>query len=555
MSTAVKPKSKKKKKILIAAIAVLALALLVSGTLAAVGLSVSAGDTILPNVTVNGTPVGGMTIAQAADRLAVPMETAAVERAVTVYFPGDTIITVTSEEAGLALSGEQAAQIAFEYGRTDNFFTNGWSFFRCQFVAVDVDPLLSFNANRAMIRDAVQAAAEEIDLLSQGAYEVVDDHLVVVKGQLVVVFDEDRLITLIAEAFSEGAHEPLYYDAETMEPEPINLTELYESLSSEPENAVYDHELEQPTEHVVGLSFDLPLAQTLYDVAAPGEEVLIPLILIDPEITTEYLRAVLFRDTLASSTTQLTSDENRNTNITLAAQEIDGMVLNPGERFDFNTVVGQRTAERGFRPAGAFRGTEVVQATGGGICQVSSTIYHALLHTDLQVDVRRNHTLVVTYLPLGMDAAVSWNGPHFSFTNSSPFPLRIVTYRDGQNFHVRLEGTRTHDYRIVPEDVYINTVAFRTTYQDDPSLPTGTTSVITAGRVGHVVDVFQRFYDADGNLVRRELVDRSSYHPIDQVVARGTGTAAAPTTPAQPTPTPSDTSDPPDDTPPDEDEM
>jgi len=457
---------------------------------------------------------------------------------VTIHFPGDTAIAITAEEAGLTLTGEQVAHIAYEFGRSGNLFTNGWRFFHGQIAAVDLDPLTFFDPDRAMIRSAVQSIAEEIDLLSRGAYEVTDDYLIVIKGRLVIAFDEDRLVDLVADAFSKGAHEPIYYDADTTEPEPIDLTDIYDNISTEPEDATYDKELEQPTAHVDGIRFDLLLAQSLYQVAAPGEEVLIPLTRTPPDVTTEYLREVLFRDTLASSTTQLTSDENRNTNISLAAQEINGMVLNPGEQFDFNTVVGQRTAARGFRPGGAFVGTEVVQAIGGGICQVSSTIYHALLHTDLQVDARRNHTLVVTYLPLGMDAAVAWGGLDFSFTNSSPFPLRIVAYREGQNFHVRLEGTQTHSYRIVPESVQIGTTPFSTTYQDDPSLPAGTTAVSSAGRVGHVVEVFQRFYDADGNLVRRELVGRDTYRAVPQVVRRGTGAVAAPPTETPQTPTP-----------------
>jgi len=540
-----KTKSKKKKIVLIVAIVLLSLTLLSGGALAGVGFAVSNGETIFPNVRVSGTPVGGLTISEATTRLGGPMTAAATDRSVTVYLPGDTVITITSEDVGLAFTGEDAAQLAYEFGRTSNAFVTGWNFFRGQIAPVDLDPLLTASANQTMIRNAVQSAAAEIDLLSQGAYEVVDDYLVVIKGRLVVVFDEDRLVTLIAESFSEGAREPIYYDAETIEPEPIDLAEIYDSIFSEPENAIFDKDLEQPSEHVVGINFDLPVAQSLYQVAAPGEEVRIPLTFTDPEITTEHLREVMFRDTLAVSSTRLTGDENRNTNIHLAAQEINGMVLNPGEQFDFNTVVGQRTADRGFRPAGAFRGTEVVQATGGGICQVSSGIYHALLHTDLQIDVRRNHTLVVTYLPLGMDAAVSWNGPHFSFTNSSPFPLRIITYRDGQDFHVRLEGTQTHSYRIVPESVYINTVSFSTTYQDDPSRPAGTTSITTAGRVGHVVEVFQRFYDADDTLVRREFVARSSYNPIPQIVARGTGPAQIPPATPSPSPDPPDPPDPP----------
>jgi len=546
MATGVKTKSRKKKVVLIIVIVLLAVGLLTGGALAAVGLSVSNGNTIFPNVTVEGVPVGGLTIQQAAERLAAPMEAAQAERAVVVEFPGENTITVTAEEAGLVFSGYEAAQIAYQFGRSNNIFANSQTFLRGHISPIDIDPLTLFAADRGLVSAAVHEAAIEMDLLAQGMFEVVDDHLLVVKGRLVVVFDEDTVVDMIIDAFSSGARTPIHYDAESTEPEPINLALIHESLFSEPVDSVFDIELGEATEHVVGIDFDLPLAESILNAAAMGEEVLIPLIIIEPEITQEYLTAVLFRDTLAYSTTRLTGDENRNTNIHLASEEINGMILNPGDQFDFNTVVQQRTAARGFRPAGAFSGTEVIQSVGGGICQVSSTIYHALLHTDIQVDTRINHTLVVTYLPLGMDAAVAWGGPHFAFTNTTPFPLRIVIYRDGLNLHARLEGTQTSPYRIVPEGVYINSVGFPTTYRDYPGLPAGQTRVYSAGRIGHVVDVFQRFYDENNNLVRREFVMRSSYRPVPQIVLRGTGAAPTPTpAPDYPDPIPTPPADPP----------
>jgi len=544
MATAVKTKSRKKKVIITIVIVLFSLVLLTGGALVAVGGAVSNGGTIFPNVSVNGIPVGGLTLDQAADRLEGPMEAALTERAVTVEFPGGSVLRVTAEEAGLGLTGYQAARVAYHFGRSGNLFSNSITFLRCQIAPVDLDPLTFFTPDRLMIQDAVRAAAIEMDLQAMGAYEVRDEFLVVVKGRLVVTFQEANLVDLIAEAFAAGAQQTVRYDAETTEPEPVDLEAIHESLFAEAVDAVFDIELDAPTEHVLGITFDLALATQLLHAADQGVEVLIPLILTEPEITTEFLQEVLFRDTLASSTTRLTSDENRNTNIHLAAQEINGMVLNPGEQFDFNTVVGQRTAARGFRPGGAFSGTEMITAIGGGICQVSSTIYHALLHTDIQVDVRRAHTLTVAYLPLGMDAAVAWGGPNFTFTNSTPFPIRIITYRDGLDFHATILGTQTSPYRIVPEGVFIGSIAFSTTYQDDPSLPAGATMVLSPGRNGQIIDVYQRFYDANGNFVRRELVDRSTYHAVPQVVARGTGD----TTP--PPPPPDDPGVPPPDLPP-----
>jgi len=542
--SSVKPKSRKKKVVLTIVIILLSLAVLSTGAMAAVGFSVSNGDTIFPNVVVAGVPVGGLTINEAAALLEQPMQEAQTERMVTISFPGGNALKVTAEEAGLSFTGHEAAMIAYHYGRGDNLFSNAWSFLRGQFVSAKPDPFTMETANPDLLRAAIGATADEIDLLSRSSYEVVGDELIITTGRQAVTFDEDQLVDIITDAFQNGTDAPINYeDAATTDPTPVNIQAIYTDLFAEPKNATFDIEAETATAHVLGISFDPALAETLLAGAEPGAEVRIPLTLTEPEITTEYLNAVVFQDVLASSTTNLTGDENRNTNIQLAASKIDGMILNPGDQFDFNTVVGQRTAERGFRPGGAFSGNRLITAIGGGICQVSSTIYHALLHTELQVDVRRNHTLVVSYLPMGMDAAVAWGGPDFSFTNNFDFPIRIVSYRYGSTMNVRIEGTDRSPYgRIEPEMVYIGSVAFTTTYTNDPSLPAGTTVVTSPGRPGHVVEIFQRFYDHEGNLVRRELVSRDNFHAVPQEVSRGTGAAAAPppveAPPADPPPAP-----------------
>jgi len=531
--------SKKKKVILIIVITLVSLLVLSGGALALVGVSASNGDTIFPNVRVSGVAVGGLTLDQAAERLVEPMADDQTNRAVTVTFPNGGSVDIPAQDAGLVVTGYQAARLAYNYGRSGNIFSNSIAFLRAQFVTVNIDPLTLFVADQDMLRETVIAVEEELDLRSQHNFEIVDDRLILTQGMPMVSFNEDRLIALITDAFLDGAHTPVdYHEAMVTDPEPLDLDVVYEAVFAAPEDAVFDIETEEVSAHVMGISFDRALAAQMLQTAEPGAEVAIPLTFTPPERTTEFMQEVLFRDLLASSTTSLTGDENRNTNIALASSFIHEMVLNPGDQFDFNTVVGQRTAERGFRPGGAFSGTRIIQTIGGGICQVSSTIYHALLHTEIQIDTRRNHTLVVTYLPLGMDAAVAWDALDFAFTNSLDFPIRIITYREGSQFHVRIYGTNTSDYyRIEPEGVYIGSVGYSTTYRNDPSIPTGTTSVYTAGRVGHIVEVFQRFYDENGNLVRREFVSRDNYHPVPRVVNRGTGAAAAPP-PAAPAPEP-----------------
>ena len=136
---------------------------------------------------------------------------------------------------------------------------------------------------------------------------------------------------------------------------------------------------------------------------------------------------MLFRDELATVVTYLYgSTQNRIDNVALAAQSINGIVLAPGQQFDYNEALGERTTERGYKAAGAYSGGQVVQEVGGGICQVSSMVYYAALLSNLQIDTRTCHYFPVSYVNPGMDATVSWGGPEFRFRNDTGYPLRLL---------------------------------------------------------------------------------------------------------------------------------
>lgn len=144
--------------------------------------------------------------------------------------------------------------------------------------------------------------------------------------------------------------------------------------------------------------------------------------------------------TIGSFTTNTTSNSIRNQNVKLAAQAVNGTVLKPGEEFSFNEVVGQRTAEKGYGAAAAYNGGEVVQEVGGGVCQVSSTLYNAVFRSGLTTTYRRSHTFAPNYVRPGSDATVSWGGPDYRFVNSSKHAIGIRAWYKDQTCTVQLYG-------------------------------------------------------------------------------------------------------------------
>ena len=162
----------------------------------------------------------------------------------------------------------------------------------------------------------------------------------------------------------------------------------------------------------------------------------------------ETLQSYLFRDTLSSFSTNVGGTEARKSNVAKAAENCNGTILMPGEQFSFNNVVGQRTIENGFSAAPSYVNGESVDEVGGGICQVSSTLYDACLYANLQINERHCHPHPSAYVDTGFDATVSWGGPDYKFTNNTEYPIKIVSSYGGGVVTCVLYGTKLKDFKV-----------------------------------------------------------------------------------------------------------
>jgi len=497
-------------------------------TLLIMGGVASGKDTIYPNVTVNNVEVGGMTVPEAEDALSAA-ESRDVEKSIDVTFRDNSTAEITAREAGLSIVAAEAAELAYDYGRGDGIFSNALAYFKCLIGMGAVE--LEGQVGRTIDEQALRAAVKEVAEIhtferTDPSYEIVEKDLVMTKGFYGLTVDADALYDTVSAAMLGGDFSEIFWDAELIEPVDLDLQAVYDEICREPKDSVYDTAAGDVTEEEQGISFDLEEAQVQLDRIAEGQQALVPLIYTEPGITAEYLRTVLFSSKLAAKSTELTSSANRNTNIGLAANAINGTVLNPGEQFSFNDVVGQRTEAKGYTAAGAYANGQSVTEVGGGICQVSSTIYYCVLMSNLEVVTRLPHMFTVSYLPLGMDATVSWGGPEFVFQNNTDYPIKITTWREGLRLYVEIYGTKTNDYTYELGSATTSTISYDTVYEDDSSMPVGTTSVVTSGRTGYKVETYRYTYDSSGTLINTEHINSSTYSAMDQVVKRGTAEIA-----------------------------
>ena len=285
--------------------------------------------------------------------------------------------------------------------------------------------------------------------------------------------------------------------------------------------ATYDHATGKPTRSRIGVQFDVETVQQQLDDAAPGTEFLADAEVQFPPASTEELETAMFRDVIGTCTTTCAGPWGRRQNIKLAAAAIDGRVYNPGEEFWYNATVGQRTEARGFQPAAAYAGGKTVTSIGGGICQVSSTLYYAALMGDLKIVLRYAHMFDPGYMPVtGCDATVSWGGPDFAFRNSTDYPIKLTTsYNDETNqLTVTILGTKTDDSYVVMTNQFLSYSESRTRYQESEDIAPGTTQVEQYGHNGYAVQTYRSVYAGDGTLLRSSKEAYSDYDRADKII-------------------------------------
>ena len=339
------------KKALIAILIVVAL--LLGGT-AGFAVYVSRTGTIFPNVTLDGVELGGLTVSEAADRL-----TAAgwvkEDESVSVPLPAEHTLTITAAEAGASVTAEEAAQAAYDYCHEGNLLSGLMRYVNCVFSGGSVETVI--DVDRAAVQSAVEAAvADTLNDLEASGVEVDEDRGVisVVKGATDLDIDTAELTRLFCDAFAARRYGTLDYAVDEEGAAQLDVDALYESLHREAQDAAYDPETGEVSESVTGLDFDKNEALSLWDAAQLGEVVEIPCTVTEPEHTTEEVEGMLFRDELATVVTYLYgSTQNRIDNVALAAQSINGIVLAPGQQFDYNEALGERTTERGYKAARA----------------------------------------------------------------------------------------------------------------------------------------------------------------------------------------------------------
>lgn len=327
---------------------------------------------------------------------------------------------------------------------------------------------------------------QKVNTVKETTCRITEDALIITKGRSGVKPDIQGLEEVLIQAASDlDFQRVLPCPVIEVFPKELDLEGYLKKIHTEPSNAYLDEKRGyQVVPSKEGRTFDLAEAKRDFSQAEEGTVITIPFEKTMPEITTQDMNGRVYRDVLGSFTTYGGGTENRINNLTLAAKACDNVELMPGEVFSYNDTLGERTPERGYKTAGVFINGQHAEGYGGGICQVSTTMFVACLYADLEIVERSNHSRRVGYVPEGMDAAVSWGNPDFQFRNNTDYPIRIsASYEDGA-VNIKIYGT----------SVSSNTVKITTQQLDAQSYKT-----------------YRSTYDPQGNLLGTEEVCTSHY--------------------------------------------
>lgn len=275
----------------------------------------------------------------------------------------------------------------------------------------------------------------------------------------------------------------------------------------------------------------------------PDQTIQAEIVVSQPRVTADALKKI--DSQLSSYTTKYsTSAAGRKFNVGFAASKINGAVIMPGETFSYNQQVGPVTAAAGFQNAGVYIGDKVEEGIGGGLCQVSSTLYQAALHSNLGVEQRRNHSMAVSYLKPGMDAVVYSPYLDLKFVNRYEHPVYIYAYGDNSTLTVAVYGHKAdmggYEYKIFSETTSV--IQPKTIRKEDPTMFEGEEKVELKAVTGYTSKTYKQTLK-DGKVVKTEQISNDSYKKVDEVILYGTKkkpvvappVVTPPTTPEPPT--------------------
>ena len=330
---------------------------------------------------------------------------------------------------------------AYNVGRESNLISNNYKAIKTFILGENLKANFTYN-EELLDKKIDEISLQMPDLAIDASYIIDGNKLIIKNGTDGVKIQKDNFKQSLINALS-SSNKQFELPIEKAENREIDIKQIYEEVHKEPVNAYYTTNPLKVYKEENGIDFAISLDEAAKIVKEKKTEYEIPLKEIKAQITIADLGDAAFPDTLSTFTTTYgTADVNRNTNIALAAKSINSVVVMPGEVFSYNDLIGDCSPARGYKVSTVYLNGKLSTGIGGGICQVSTTLYNAVLRANLEIVQRRNHSLGVTYVPAGQDAMVNIGTSDFKFKNNREYPVKVIAYVNPGSVTCAIKGIK-----------------------------------------------------------------------------------------------------------------
>lgn len=363
---------------------------------------------------------------------------------------GDYEATISTSELNINFDTNSAVKVAYCFGKSGNIFSDGFEALSTLISNKNVEPTLSFD-EEALTNLLKDISTKLPDKVIESGYYIDGNNLILNKGSKGNIIDVDSMSKVIKNNIqSLNLNESIEIITKNAEPDLLDIKSIYNEVHKDAVDASYTVEPRSVTPSKNGIDFAISLEEATAKLNESEKECSIPLKLVYPNVTTNMIGNEAFPDELSRFVTYYDArNYNRTTNLVLAANKINGTVLMPGEVFSYNQVVGERSIAAGYKEAPIYVNGKVEDGLGGGICQITTTLYNAVVYANLDVIERTNHQFVPSYVGAGRDATVVYGAIDFKFKNNRNYPIKIVCSVSGGVATFQILGLRTaNDYNV-----------------------------------------------------------------------------------------------------------
>lgn len=511
-------KKRKIKRILIIISVFIVLIIFISIIFALMNIN---NSNIISGISIEGIDVSGLSKEEAKGKLETIYNEKMQKNILVKYQDYESEINPTTIETNYKI--DDAVEKAFLVGRSDNILINNYN------ILFTLIGKKNINVNIEINEEITKKSIDDIGSKLPGAivessyYKEGEDTLIITKGKEGIKIDTDQLLNKIKSVLSNIEDISNYIEIPVINkiPDAIDIDKIHQEIYKEAKDAYYTKDPFTIYPEVYGVDFNVEEAKEL--LKEDKEEYTIKLVITKPSVTVEQFGSEAFPDRLSIFTTRYdASNVDRTTNLRIACQKINSKVILPGETFSYNATLGERTIANGYKEAKIYFNGEVVDGLGGGICQISSTLYNAAVMSNLEIVERRNHQFVTSYLPAGRDATVVYGLTDFKFKNTRKYPIKINASVQNGIATVSIYGIKQdQEYTISFETRTITTIPFTVKYVEDSSIAEGTEKIKQKGANGLQTETY-KIMSLNGSVVSKTLLSKDTYTPMQKIIIKGT---------------------------------